>query len=214
MPAEMAASFPSIGPAGERRMARLDDARLAVVTDARRDRGDLSEFLETICQASVDLVLLRDKTATEDELRAAADVVRRCCDRTGALFVFNDLPGMAVQVDADGTQVGQADVHPDHARRIVGPDVLVGRTVRGSEDLVAAADEDVDYLLVVPDDGLLRQAVEQAAYPWFAVLDAAVDAEALLDQGARRLLAGASVTGSDDPGAVTWRLRRLLGAHH
>lgn len=222
----MTSPFPSLSRTGERRHARLADARLVVVTDARRDRGDLEHLLSTVCEASADVLLLRDKTATEDDLRSASDVFRRVADRTGALFVLNDLPGLACQVGADGVQVGQRDVHPDHARRICGPDLLVGRTCHSIEQLEQAADEDVDYLEIGPIGAgsgdvealgvePLAVAARRAATPWFAFggLDLAGVREAL-DAGARRVVLGRAVTGADDPAAVCWDVRRALGAVH
>ncbi|MDQ3931239.1 MAG: thiamine phosphate synthase, partial [Actinomycetota bacterium] len=95
-------SFPSLSPTGERRQARLADARLQAVVTARRGKKDLESFLGALVAGSVDICRLRDDTATEDDLRAAADTFRRVCDRAGALFVVDRLPGLAVQVGADG----------------------------------------------------------------------------------------------------------------
>lgn len=217
----MTPAFPSLSPAGERRQARLADARLFVVTDGRRDRGDLETLVAAVCGASADVVMLRDETATEDELRAASDVARRVCDRAGALFVVDALPGLACQVGADGVHLGQHDVHPDHARRVCGPDLLIGRSCHEPAHLVAAGDEDVDYLDVGPvfPDGaaapgldLVRAAVRDAPAPWFA--SGGVDGDRMADvlgAGARRVVVGRAVTRAPDPAAVCWDLRRALG---
>ncbi|HEX9890027.1 MAG TPA: thiamine phosphate synthase [Nitriliruptorales bacterium] len=220
--------FPSLSAAGERRQARLRDARLYVVTDARRDRGDLEELLTRMTEASVDIVQLRDKTATEDELRAAADVFARVCDRTGALFVLNDFPGLAVQVGADGVHVGQEDVHPDHARTVVGPDLLIGRSTHSRAQIDAAADEDVDYFAVGPIHetptkqgrpaiGLepVRYATRHAAHPWFAIggLSPQTVGE-VLEAGARRIVVVRAVTQAEDPASVCWSLRRAVAPFH
>lgn len=225
---EPGATFPSLSAAGERRQARLHDARLYVVTDARRERGDLERFLTTICEASVDVVQLRDKTATEDELRAAADVFRRVCDRTATLFVVNDFPGLAVQVGADGVHVGQEDVQPDHTRRVVGPDLLIGRSTHSVAQIDAAADEDIDYFAVGPVHatptkegrpavGLepVRHAAKHGAHPWFAIGGVSPDTvDAVLEGGARRIVVVRAVTQAEDPAAVCWTLRRGLARYH
>lgn len=214
----MTGSFPSLSVAGERRQARLRDARLGVVTDGRRGRGDLERLLRTVCDASVDVVHLRDATATEDELRASADVVHRVCDATGALFVLDALPGLALQVGADGVHVGRADVHADHARRTVGPDLLVGRSVHAAAEVDAAADEDVDYVSVGPvattGDDLVRYAARHAAVPWFAYggLDVATCGP-VLALGARRVALDVAITEAADPAGAAWTIRRLLARH-
>lgn len=216
--------IPSLTEVGAVRQARLADARLYVVTDARRDRGDLEAFLRACVAGSADILQLRDKTATEQELRDAAAVFRRVCDDAGALFVLNDLPGLAVDVGADGVHVGQEDVHPDHARRVVGPDLLVGRSTHGPEQLDCAADEDVDYVAVGPVHatptkagrpaiGLdpVRYAARHACRPWFAIggIDPTTVTE-VLDAGARRVVVVRAVTEADDAEQAAWALRRAL----
>jgi thiamine-phosphate pyrophosphorylase len=219
-------AFPSLTAAGERRQARLRDARLYVVTDARRDRGDLEEFLTACVDGSADVLQLRDKTATEDELRAAADVFHRVCDRSGALFMLNDLPGLAVQVGADGAHVGQTDVHPDHARTVMGPDLLVGRSTHSEQQLDAVADEDVDYFTIGPVHetptkegrpavGLepVRWAARHAVVPWFVI--GGMNTETLpaaIEAGARRVVVVRCVTEATDAEGACWSLRRLLAA--
>lgn len=227
----MTRELPVVSSLGAHRQARLVDARLAVVVDTRAARGDLEDLLRACCGASADMLLLRDKTATEGQLRAASSVVRRVADDHGALFVLNDLPGLAAEVGADGTQVGQADVHPDHARRVCGPDVLVGRAVQTPAQLDAAADEDVDYLVVgpvhggaagewggsMPPVGLdpVRYAARHAPTPWFVGGGLAPETvPEVLAAGARRISVGGCVTGADRPDEVVWALRAQLASVH
>lgn len=231
--------LPVVSALGARRQARLVDARLAVVVGARADRADLEALLTACCGASADLLLLRDTTADEAGLRAAAAVFRQVADDHGALFVLNDLPGLAADVGADGVQVGQTDVPPDHARRVGGPDLLVGRTVQTPAQVDAAADEDIDYLVVgpvhtgapgmwagprahatgnrTPGVGLapVRYAARHAPTPWFVGGGLDLDrVPEVLAAGARRLSVGACVTDAAAPDEVVWSLRRLLGAAH
>lgn len=211
-------TFPSLSPIGERRQARLGDARLAAVVDARRSGPELETFLRTICGASIDLVRLRDDTATEDELRSAADVFRRVCDASGALFLVDRLPGLAVQVGADGVHLGAVDADPDHARRTAGPDALIGAGVRSVEEIVATGDADVD-LIVVGDEAargthleLGVAAASTASHPWFGVADGPGGAARLVERGAHRVLLSAGLDGTD-PAAVCWEVRRILARH-
>lgn len=220
--------FPSLSAAGERRQARLHDARLYVCVD-RRDGGEGLEELLTAClRGSVDILQLRDKTATEDELRAAADVFRRVCDRHGALFVLNDLPGLAAQVGADGVHVGQRDVPPHHAREVVGPDLLIGRSTHSVAQIDAAADEDVDYISVGPVHATptkqgrpavgrepITHAARHAAHPWFAIGGLNPDTlPPVLEAGARRVAVVRAVVDAEDPEEAAWALRRTIAPYH
>lgn len=220
--------LPCVSARGELRQARLQDARLYLVADARRDRGDLEPFLGAVTGASVDIVQLRDKTATDDELRTAAEVFRRVCDEAGALFVLNDRPDLAAEVGADGVHVGQEDDHPDDVRRQVGPDLLIGRSTHSPAQIDEAADHDVDYIAVGPVHatptkpgrtavGLepVRHAAAHATHPWFAIggIAPATIGE-VLDAGARRVVVVRAITQAADPGEATWALRRALAQVH
>jgi thiamine-phosphate pyrophosphorylase len=220
--------LPCVSEAGERRQARLQDARLYVVTDARRDRGDLEEFLRSVTGASADIVQLRDKDADDGALREAAGVFRRVCDDTGALFVLNDRPDLAPEVGADGVHVGQDDATPDDTRALVGPDLLIGLSTHSAEQVDAAADQDVDYIAVGPVHatptkpgrravGLepVRHAAAHAAHPWFAIGGMSPDTvDEALDAGARRIVVVRAITQAADPAEATWMLRRALGRVH
>lgn len=202
-------TIPSVSAAGARRLARLDDARLQVVCDTTPE--DLEAHLVSVTGASADICRLRDDRAGEDELRAAADVFRRVCDRAATLFLLDRLPGLALQVGADGVLVGAPDVRPDHARRAVGPDLLVGAIVGDAAGIDASADQDIDLLVLDPcDTYLVRYAARHATHPWFASVARVEEAARMLQVGAGRLSAPSRL---DDPGAQCWALRRALSAH-
>ncbi|MBW3561397.1 MAG: thiamine phosphate synthase [Actinobacteria bacterium] len=202
-------TIPSVSAAGARRLARLDDARLQVMCDTTPE--DLEAHLLSVTGASADICRLRDDRAGEDDLRAAADVFRRVCDRAATLFLLDRLPGLALQVGADGVLVGAPDVRPDHARRAVGPDLLVGAIVGDAAGIDASADQDIDLLVLDPcDTDLVRYAAQHATHPWFASVAGVEEAARMLQVGAARLSAPSRM---DDPGAHCWALRRALSAH-
>lgn len=210
---------------GAWRRARLADAVLYLCVDRRAREGDLADLLEATLAAGVDLVQLRDASAPPDQLRLAAAVFRDAADRHGALFVVNDDPVLAVAVSADGVHVGQEDLPPDEARRVVGPDLLVGRSTHSAGEIDAAMGEDCDYFAVGPVHatptkqgrppvGLLplRHAAAVAGErPWFVTgAMSTTTAPEVLDTGATRLVVVRAVTEAGDPGAVVAELAGLL----
>ena len=95
-------------------------------------------------------------------------------------FVLNDRPDLALDVGADGVHVGQDDASVGLARRILGPDVIVGLSTHRREELERALAADVDYLSAGPVEptptkpgrrgtGLtyVRQASARASVPVF-----------------------------------------------
>lgn len=202
--------IPSVSPAGARRLARLDDARLQVVVGTRPE--DLTDVLVAVTGASADVCRLRDDRAGEDTLRTAADTFRRVCGHAAALFLVDRLPGLALQVGADGVVVGAPDVDADHARRAVGPDLIVGSIITTPAEIDAATDQDVDLLVLErADDDLVRHAVEHAGHPWFVTVPPDAAPEEPIERGARRL--ATRIEDAGDAADTCWRLRRALAAH-
>ena len=208
----------------DERRARLRDSVLYLCVDRRAAAGDLAEFLDSVLGAGVDIVQLRDKTASDDEQRAASAVFRAAADRHGALFVLNDDPALAVDVGADGVHVGQDDMRPAAARAIVGPDRIVGWSTHAVTEIDDALTTDCDYFAIGPVHatptkqgrpaiGLdpLRHAAAVADRPWF-VTGAMSPATApdVLAAGARRLVVVRALTEAADPAGATAELVALL----
>ena len=209
----------------EQRRARLAAARLYLCVDRRAEAGDLAELLEAALGGGVDIIQLRDKTATNDEILAAAPVFRAAADRHDALFILNDDPELAVRVGADGVHVGQDDMAPEQARAVVGGDLLVGWSTHAVAEIDAAVAADCDYFAVGPvyatptkqgraAIGLepLRHAAAVAHdRPWFVTGDmSATTAGAVLSAGASRLVVVRAITEADDPAAAAAEIATLL----
>ncbi len=114
------------------------------------DRPDLAAFVTACIDGGVDVVQLRDKGLEARPLLARARVVAAVCRARDVPFVLNDRPDLALEVGADGVHVGQDDAPPALARRILGPEAIVGLSTHAPEDLAAAADEDVTYISAGP----------------------------------------------------------------
>ena len=114
------------------------------------DRPDLASFLSACIDGGVDVVQLRDKQLEARPLLQRARVALTVCRDRGVPFVLNDRPDLALEVGADGVHVGQDDASVTLARRILGPDVIVGLSTHREEELEAALAEDVDYLSAGP----------------------------------------------------------------
>jgi thiamine-phosphate pyrophosphorylase len=219
----------STADARERREDALLGARLYLCTDARRRQGDLPEFLDAVLGNGVDVVQLREKNLeAADELDLLA-VFADACRRHGRLLAVNDRADLAAVVGADILHLGQRDLAPAAARRLVGPDVLIGRSSHGIEQATAAAAEDaVDYFCVGPiwatptkpgRPGIGLEPIRATASgapgrPWFAIggIDE-TNLEQVLAAGARRVVVVRVLTEAQDPGDAAARVAaRLLSA--
>ncbi|CPR11644.1 thiamine-phosphate pyrophosphorylase [Mycobacterium bohemicum DSM 44277] len=218
------------------RVTRLAAARLYLCTDARRERGDLAEFVDAALAGGVDIVQLRDKGSAgeqrfgpleaRDEL-AACEVLADAARRHGALFAVNDRADIARAAGADVLHLGQRDLPLGVARGIVGPDTLIGLSTHDAGQVAAAVSGAVDYFCVGPcwptptKPGrraaglpLLRTAAELApGKPWFAI--GGIDAgrlQEVLDAGARRIVVVRAITAAQDPRAAAETLSSALAA--
>lgn len=199
-------------------------SRLYVVTGAREDRGDLREFLEAILTAGVDIVQLREKEAEAGDIIRWARVFRDACDRHGALFTLNDRADLALACDADGMHIGQGDLPPEWARRVIGAELLLGLSCHSAEDHDSAPAEP-DYLTAGPiwatptKPGraatglhLVERASREVQRPWFAIggIDTGNVSE-VVAAGATRIVVVRAVTEAPDPAAAVRQLLSGLG---
>src|SRR4051812_48225057 len=120
------------------RRARLARAVLYLVCPLRPGGRRLADVLAPALAGGVDVVQLRDKTASDEELLAAAATARRLCDDAGALLILNDRPDLVAAAGADGCHVGQDDMDVAAARALAGPRALVGRSTPSPRDIAPA----------------------------------------------------------------------------
>ncbi|MCW2716809.1 thiamine phosphate synthase [Pseudonocardia sp.] len=212
--------------------ARLDAARLYLCTGARRDRGDLADFADAALAGGVDIVQLRDKgpdgpLEARDEL-AALEVLAEACARHGALLAVNDRADVALAAAADVLHLGQDDLPVAWARKVVGDEVVVGRSSHSADEtLVAAGEPGVDYFCVgpcwptptkpgrpAPGLDLVRTVAGRSpSRPWFAI--GGIDERRLDDvlaAGAERIVVVRAITEAEDPRGAAAALRSRLPA--
>ena len=138
-------------PTRQRRLAQLADARVYLCTDARSERGDLAEFLHACFEGGVDIIQLRDKKIDARSEIAAVELLGRIAAEHGKLFAVNDRADIAALTGADILHLGQEDLTTTQARRIVGSEVLLGRSNRSVAMFTdSLSDEGIDYAVLGP----------------------------------------------------------------
>jgi thiamine-phosphate pyrophosphorylase len=205
------------------RHERLRRARLYFVTDIR---PGLERLLEAAIAGGADMLQLRDKSATDADLLAAAEVFRRVCDAGGALFWLNDRADLAARCGADGVHVGQDDMPPAEVKRSLPPDRLVGLSTHSPAQLDSALEaSDADELSVGPvwetptKEGRPGAGLEYVRYaaaragdrPWFAIggIDLG-NVRDVIEAGASRIVVVRAIRDAPDPRAAAEYLRSAL----
>jgi thiamine-phosphate pyrophosphorylase len=106
------------------------------------------KWAEALAAGGAAAVQLRFKHTPPKQALDIARAVRKVLPHT--LLIIDDRPDLAMLADADGVHVGDDDLAPGDARRVVGPDRLVGATARTVETARAAVGAGADHLGVGP----------------------------------------------------------------
>ena len=91
-------------------------------------------------------IQLRMKDAPAEEIIACAEEVLPLCRRHGAKFLLDDHVELVRQLGADGVHLGKNDMPVDEARKILGPDIIIGGTANTIEDIISLDKHGADYI--------------------------------------------------------------------
>ena len=124
---------------------RLRAARLYAITpEAELDQ--MERVVHAWLQGGAGVVQLRHKRLARGRLLELARVLAAACARSGALFIVNDHLDVALLSGAHGVHLGPDDLSVAAARRVAGPDLLVGASASTPEDARQAERDGADYL--------------------------------------------------------------------
>ena len=96
------------------------------------------------------LVQLREKILSPLEFYIEAAAAMRVARERGIKIIINDRVDIALALQADGVHLGQDDLPPEAARRVLGPDAIIGFSTHDPEQARLATQMPVDYIAVGP----------------------------------------------------------------
>jgi thiamine-phosphate pyrophosphorylase len=206
------------------RRERLAGCRLYLLASSALCQRDLGAVVREALAAGVHMVQLREKSLSDRDLLTLARGIRELAQASGSLFVMNDRPDLAVLCHADGVHVGQEELSVRDARRIVGPDRIVGVSTHTIEQARQAVLDGADYLGVGPVfpsstkafaslAGLefVREVASEVTLPWFAIGGiTAANVQDVLDAGATRIAVSGAICKTEDPRIATEGLASRL----
>lgn len=127
------------------------DYGVYLVTDRGLCLGrPLEDVVRQAVSGGVSVVQLREKNADTREFVELARALGRELGRHGVPLLINDRIDVALASGADGVHVGQSDMPYPEARRLMGPDAIIGLSVETMAQVREAEGWDVDYLGVSP----------------------------------------------------------------
>lgn len=126
-----------------------------VTEEAFSARRTSESIAEAALAGGVRVIQVREKACTARRALEIARALRESTNRYGALLLINDRIDIALAVGADGVHVGQEDLPVSEARRLLGPDALIGLSITDASQLAAPDVALADYLgvgAVFPSD--------------------------------------------------------------
>jgi thiamine-phosphate pyrophosphorylase len=207
------------------------DVRLYALVDPARANGrPLPELARQVVAGGATLLQLRDKTSDTRVLVEEARAIRAALAGSGVPLLINDRVDVALAAGAEGVHVGQDDMAVADARALLGPQAIIGLSIKTVAQAEAAPIELLDYACIGgvfattskdnpdPPIGLagLRRVVEtfrarRADFPVGAIagIDASNAAE-VVAAGADGVAVISTLSLAPDPAAATRELRKVL----
>ncbi|HAZ30673.1 TPA: thiamine phosphate synthase [Candidatus Acetothermia bacterium] len=207
---------------------RAVDYSVYVVTD-RRTAGDrdLVAVVEAAVSGGATVVQLREKASSTRDWLALGRALHRITRRAGVPLIVNDRIDVALALDAEGVHVGQDDMPAGIARRLIGPDKILGVSTETLELAREAAEAGADYLGVgdifgtpsKPDAGppiglaRLAEIARKSEIPVVGIGGITLEnAASVIAAGAVGVAVISAVIGAPDPAAAAQRMRGIVNS--
>lgn len=204
------------------------DLSLYLVTDRPLSLGrPIEEVVVAAVEGGVTMVQLREKECPTGEFITLARALKEALAPHGVPLIINDRVDVALAVDADGVHIGQSDMSYEDARRLLGPDKIIGLSVENFSDLERANSLDVDYVGISPVYGTptksdtaepfglegLRRAVSLSAHPTVAIggMNASTIGE-IMQTGVDGVAVVSAICSAPSPKAVSQKLLNIIKA--
>lgn len=117
-------------------------------------QGDTSEEhlknIRRMCAAGADWIQLRLKDESFETVLKTAKAAKEICNEFSVKLIINDFPEVAKMVNTDGVHLGKEDKCPLEARKLLGPDKIIGGTANTLEDCENLCKKQVDYIGLGP----------------------------------------------------------------
>jgi thiamine-phosphate pyrophosphorylase len=209
------------------------DLRLYAIVDPERAGGhDVVDLARRVAEGGATLVQLRDKHGETRAMVEAVRAIKTALAPFAVPFVVNDRIDVALAAGADGVHVGPDDMAVADARRLLGPQAIIGLSIKTVEAAAAAPVELIDYAGIggvyatvskrqngapIGPGGFARVAdVLRRRAPHLPLCGiAGVDesnAGAVVAAGADGVAVISALSGAPDPAAAARNLRQIVDA--
>jgi thiamine-phosphate pyrophosphorylase len=120
------------------------------LTDIRLTNLTHAEQCRRLLEGGADFIQIREKHASSGDFLTEAEAARQMARNKNARIIINDRVDIALILKADGVHLGQNDLPPEKARKILGRDALIGLSTHSVGQALEAIKLPVDYIAVGP----------------------------------------------------------------
>lgn len=206
------------------RRARLQSAQLYVLMDSGDSDSQFVETLTALMNGPVDIVQLRDQKCDDRTLLRRARLGTDLARQYQKLFIMNDRADLAVAADTDGLHVGQDELPAIDARKLLGPEKIIGISTHSIEQARQAVADGADYIGCGPvfagqtksfdsyvGTELLTDVAAEIDLPAFAIggIDHS-NVGLVIEAGCKRVAVAGAIRDAAEPGEAADRLKTLL----
>ncbi len=203
---------------------RMRDVRLYVLLTESLCKQPWQDVARQVIDGGADCIQLREKNLDSGALiKRAEEFVKICRDR-GVISIINDRADIGYLSGADGVHLGQTDLPPALARKIVGTDSIVGVSTHRIEQARQALTEGADYIGVGPIfPSQTKPKSQLAGLPYAEAICKELSIKAiaisginrqnlpqLLQTGITAVAVSSSVIASDNPRQAAFELKQML----
>ena len=120
------------------------------ITDRRITKLSHAHQVEKLIEGGAEFIQLREKYASPKDFYEFAKQALTIARRQNVKIIINDRVDIALSLKADGVHLGQDDLPPEHARKILGEKSIIGFSTHTLEQAIAAVNLPIDYLAIGP----------------------------------------------------------------
>lgn len=202
---------------------KTEDLKLYLVTNPLEDEKEFLKTIEDAIKGGVTIVQLREKTGDTGDIYKIAVKVKEITDKYDIPLIINDRIDIMLAVDCAGIHIGQSDMPCNIARKIVGPDKIIGVSTSTAEESKKAQMDGADYLgcgAVYPTETkkdathvtteTLKEISENVDIPVVAIGGIKLDnAENLANTGIKGLCFVSEIMNADNPESMSAKLSEI-----
>ena len=120
------------------------------ITDTRITKLSHVEQVKILIEGGAKFIQLREKFLSPKEFYAQAEEAIKVARKNGVKIIINDRIDIALALQADGVHLGQDDLLPEHARKILGENAIIGFSTHSVEQAIQAVNFPIDYVAIGP----------------------------------------------------------------